>query len=158
MTKKKSILLVIIMILFLLFLNGCNNDYNHQEYVKSIYDNNTKIIEEKRACEFSKYITGIRMDLKYFNGIDTIYSIKAGVNNSITIDYNSEVTKGNFKCILITHDLEIINILEQTEKGTKTFILPKGDNVIKLVGKNDAFVKFNIKFTNIRDTTIKYWD
>lgn len=130
-------LVLILSILVLTTLNGCSKI---SDYQKGIYDDSKEIVKQHDSFTFKVRI-GNSMNneasIKFstFNGMETLWSINAKNNGSITLDYDAEIDKGDFKLVLITPDNEIVKIFEGSEEGEKRIDLIEGESRIKIVGK-----------------------
>lgn len=129
---------IFIISLSLIMLSSCGNINENKQ---SIYDDDGKIVRSgdsynyvKKSENSTKYKVG--MTFGTFNGMDTLWRLESEGDASFTIEYDSEIDKGKFKCVLISPDDEVINIFEQSEEGIKTYKLLEGTSRIKIVGNN----------------------
>ena len=80
---------------------------------------------------------GNTSDLEFeFSGMDTIWSIKAKNDGVLHVRFQSVITDGEFKVLLITPNHEIVTILNQSIADEKNIQIPEGTSKIKLVGRN----------------------
>ncbi len=95
-----------------LFLSSClfGFDFN---LANTIYDDDEKIIKANEYSVLTEKLIGVNLEFESFVRVHRIFDISADSNEScITIELNSELEKGSFKCVLVTPDDQIINILE----------------------------------------------
>ena len=118
------------------------------EFQKEIYSQNNKIICEDNYT-FLKRVKYDKEDYKAiefegFYGSNTLELMEIEQSSIVNIDFESEIVEGKFKIVLITPQKEVMNISEDTEKGTFKIIAPEGNYAIKIVG-NSASGKVIIK-------------
>lgn len=115
---------------------------------RDIFDNDDKITSQWDSYSYL-YCAGENKDSETdlafrFTGMDTIWKITSENNVDILMKYDSQISHGNFKVVLIDTDGKIINLSEQSMVGEKIVTLKKGENRIKIVGK-DAKGQFKLK-------------
>lgn len=135
--RLKSFILIFISIIITSSLIGCSADNEKND----IYDDNERIAQAGDSFSFYKRIgetSDKKADLKYsrFSGVQTIWAIETDGNSDINITYDSLVSSGKFKVVLVTPDKEVINIVEQSGKDTHNYVTIKGRYSIKFVGLN----------------------
>lgn len=152
--KKNKVILVLIILIISVFFSGCFllPDY---KIARTVYDNEEQMIKEESLYRLNNNTIGLNLELDSFYGIDTIYYIHSPKNCTVKFEYSSEVEKGSFKCILISPDKKITNILENNQKETKEFSLKKGKSIIRIVGKDDAIVKFKFNIKELKGSGLK---
>lgn len=129
-----------------------------------VYNNDKEIVNTVdtytyKVCDGDLNNSGNRKKLtfKYFVGMDTIGEVLTQKEDKIKINFNSNIEKGDFKAVLITPDNKIINIVEGSNKGSKTILLKKGKSRIKLVGRK-ASGSINIYTESSSNNKIKFYD
>ncbi|MGL5615028.1 MAG: hypothetical protein ACRDD2_02190 [Sarcina sp.] len=161
MKKKLLIILPIILTTLLLIFLGnfiVTKGFFNNNKGKLFYDD-SKIIESVDNYSFL-IRNGLSMNnetnLKFnFSGINSIWSLSANNENKLKITYNSKITSGEFKVLLITSEKKIIDILENDSEGIKDLILPKGENIIKIVGDNAiGEMQLKLEEENIKITSL----
>lgn len=155
----KVALLLILSIIMITVLNGCSRV---SAYQKGIYDKDKEIVKQNDSATFFKRIGNTTNDtlaisFSSFSGMESLWSIKSKGDNTLTIDYDLDLDKGRFKCVLITPDDEVINIFEDEDKDNKTIELPEGKSRIKIVGK-EAKGKVAIAIVSMEDVNIQEID
>jgi len=73
-----------------------------------------------------------------FSGTDTIVYIMAEAGDELILTYNSIISEGEFRIVLISPINDVSNILIHSEKGEKSFILEEGVSRIKFVGRESS--------------------
>lgn len=160
---KKNLLMILPIILALLLLVFVGNfivtkGFLNNNKGKLFYDD-SKIIESTDNYSFL-IRNGLSMNnetnLKFnFSGINSIWSLSANNENELKITYNSKITSGEFKVLLITSEKKIIDILENNSEGVKDLTLPKGENIIKIVGDNAVGeIQLKLEEENIKITSL----
>ncbi|EHI98989.1 hypothetical protein CDLVIII_2333 [Clostridium sp. DL-VIII] len=138
------------LISLIIFISGCNMNYNRATVYSDIYNDNDKIAKTSKDHIYTTSSITKNSDqnlsLKYsgFLGVDAIWNINSKDDGEITLDYDSNVNSGDFKVVLVNPNKEIENILVGTDHGSKTLKLSNGKYVLKLVGNN---ANGNIKLT-----------
>jgi len=155
----KLALLLILSMIMISVLNGCSKV---SAYQKGIYDNSKAIVKQHDSFFFQKRIgnTGKNESsicFSKFNGMETLWSIKAEDRGSITINYDVEIDKGDFKFVLITPEDDIINLFEGSSEGEQEIELGEGKSRIKIVGR-EAKGKMAIALTSEGDVKIRKVD
>ncbi|MTI71636.1 MAG: hypothetical protein FH751_15420 [Firmicutes bacterium] len=123
-------------------LSGCTY---YKNYHKQIYNDTSEIIKQDDIYTYKDRVgetTKREANIEYgtFNGMETIWKFKSEGKGSITIDFNSKLNKGKFKCLLINPKNKVKNIFKQSEEGliNKSNLkinLEKGTYRLKVVGK-----------------------
>lgn len=145
----KKIHIFLILIIAFVMLVGCEGKLDTQQ--KSIYDDNNKIVTSSDSfneTDAKKSISNGKIEETFgdFYGIRTLADITSpGDNESITINYSSNISKGNFKVVLVTPDNKVTEIKDINSKGEE-IKLSKGTTKIRIVGKDAVGnYSFNIK-------------
>lgn len=151
--KKKIGLLIVLSFVIILIL-GCEGT----SYQKSIYNDDDKIVKQGDSYTF-----GVRngntinntANIKFssFTGTDTLFTIDAKTNTTIKIDYDSKVSSGDFKIVIINPNDKIIKVIEGTQRGSVDVEILKGKNRIKIVGKG-AKGTINLKINASEEVSI----
>lgn len=137
--RLNKITLIFILAVLSCMLFGCGVD----EEKKGIYDSEKRIAEEGDSFFFSNR-TGkadgkhIDMEYKMFYGVKVLWVIEAEDNSEIELSYDLQVKEGEFKIVLVTPKAEIINIAEQSKKGSFNIDASEGKYSIKIVGRKAA--------------------
>lgn len=154
LNKKMIVKIITLVLLFSNLLYGCDA----YEQKSSIYDSNTKILQNGDSFYFMNRIGEIdenRLDLKFnkFYGVQTIWIIIVDQPGEIKIEFDSNVKSGDFKVVLETPEQELIKIIEN--EGTDSYKLNAlaGDYKIKIVGKN-AYGSIKIEIETNSDVDI----
>lgn len=124
-----SILLGVCIIMFF-FKNGQGNYskiYRDESILKKSAD---QYSFEYRKGGFTE--EGINLECK-FSGVNTLCDLEVEEKQEVKIAYSTNIKNGKFKVILVDKD-GISLITEESDTGTKTFILPEGKYAIKMVG------------------------
>lgn len=133
---------LLISFLCILALAGCSGISSKQ---KNIYANNKQIAEEtdtytyltRVASEDSiENINQINLEFSKFYGTDTLWSIESSGKHKLELSYNSEISKGKFKAVLVTAKEEVLNLFEGTDEGIIVLDLDEGKYRLKIVGKD----------------------
>ncbi|WP_130805339.1 hypothetical protein [Senegalia massiliensis] len=149
---KKSIktLLIFILTIFLSFtLMGCSY---LSEKKGEVYNDNHEIASGEDSALFIKSVEnnmGNNKSLRFssFSGVKTLWKIESQGNGKVILDYDIEVTEGDFKIVLVTPDKEIVEIYEKDIVDNKELKLESGKSQIKMVGnKAKAKIKININY------------
>ncbi|WP_406242370.1 hypothetical protein ACF3M2_19030 [Tissierella carlieri] len=148
MEYYKKLKLITLVILIVVTISGCDfaNDYQ-----KGIFDDDIEIIKTDDSFIYLEKLGKDAdnkkiIEFKYFTGMDTIYYITANEDSEITINFESNINKGDFKVVLISPDYEIITILYGNDEVGKTISVKKGESRIKIIGKEaSGKVGMNIK-------------
>lgn len=86
--------------------------------------------------------------------MDTIWTCNSDSKSEVEVSYLLSVTKGMAKLVLIKPDGELETIVESEKEVDRNNItstkiaLEKGENILKLVGKNDARIYLNLKVSS----------
>lgn len=124
--------------ILIIMITGCRVSVEKQ----NIYDDNQKIVQQGDSFSYrirkESEDSNEKMNVKYngFNGMDTIWMVNSQDNGEINFIYNSTVTSGEFKGVLIYPNNAIETIIIGNQQGEKTVKLDKGKYRFKIVGKN----------------------
>lgn len=127
-------------------VRGCSN---FSSYQREIFDDNNKIISQSDSYSFRNRVgrtlgNESNIEFSFFTGMETIWKINASEKEDIRIEYNSSISEGDFKIVLITPENEVINIISQSGEGNKIIQLNKGSSRFKIIGR-DAKGEIEIK-------------
>ncbi len=153
MMKRNLILCIVIISLF---LSGCYSPQGRY------YNNDEKVVGESDSYDYSNRKGEIKdneVSLEIsFSGFDTIWTIEAFEDTELKCSYEAEITRGDFKVVLISPDKEITSTIEGGFDDEIVFNLEKGTNIIKIVG-NNAKGSFKIRVIDededMKNITIK---
>ncbi|MBM7543019.1 hypothetical protein [Amphibacillus cookii] len=141
MNKKLKIILGIILgmmviggaitVILFIFLPGT---------VEDVYDDNERIASRSESKIYrNKRETVLNGDYQLsfvFSGIDTLWTVEPENNETaLIVTYNSEITEGKFKAVLVDPDGTIQVIFEGTDQGTKEIPLKQGESRFRIVGE-----------------------
>lgn len=154
-------ILVIICILEVMMINGCSVNYKDSLEsfdVNSVYSDESKISSENNSYSLNDLKQTV-CEQEYtgqieFEGMDTIWKFKVESESEVEISYSLSVTKGSAKLILINPDGELETIVESNKivEGdnlvSTTLVLKKGENRIKLVGRDNAQIDIRFKVSD----------
>ena len=108
------------------------------DYQKSIYNDNSKITAVANSYSYLNKVgtnENNKTDLEFrFTGMDTIWELEAEKDTDIKLSYNSNISGGKFKVVLITPQEQVIDIIDQASAGEKEIKLVSGKSRIKIVG------------------------
>jgi hypothetical protein len=150
--KKRVIIDIFIVLIVLLTIKvvGFVKSIPDFSIRNDIYDDEEMIMEIQVNSSYNNHDVGVKMSLSDYEGITNLFEIYAKNNEaSLTFEYDAEVTKGSFKCVLVTPDNEIIDIGEQSGKEMKVLNLKKGFYYLKVVAKDSATVNYSVDVTGI---------
>lgn len=131
---------VLFFALLMCFCVGCNN-----EFAKEDYDSTTMIAQEgdryaKEGSIFNPIEGGYSFTVSKFDGRQTLWREEVKEEQEIPIDFTFTLSKGQAKVVHVDKDGNVTTVLECTPETvasgsvTKTILLKKGDNRIKVVG------------------------
>lgn len=123
---KKVILVLCICLAFV--LSSCQFSAHGE-----LFDNEDKMVATGDTYSFLGMLyKNDSISFKRFSGIYTLQSINEDNNFILTID--QDITSGRFKCFLVTHDDEIIELVEGdnmiTADGSRMRLRVAGDNAV----------------------------
>ena len=123
-------------------LTGCTGNNG----LRSIYSDNKRLTSQGDSYSFGNRIGDTKAELteleySRFFGADTIFFIEVEKSGEIRIDYDSVLSKGKFKAVIISPDDEVLNVFEHegkgdTQQGTYTLNARPGVYRLKIVGDN----------------------
>lgn len=152
---NKWLSLLIITIISLVLISGCSRV---NAYQKGIYGDFKKIVKQWDSYTYKKRVGSIsnnegNISFSKFSGMETLWNIRAGEESSITINYDFEIDKGDFKLVLI-NPKSGIEILKGSSNGEYEIELMEGKSRIKIVGR-EAKGKISIVLTSKGDVNIR---
>ncbi len=132
--RFKKLAVVFLLLIFASMLLGCGMDKGN------VYDSDKEIAKEGDSYTFvgrSGNESKNRIDVSFrkFAGVQTLWLIEAKEDGVIELDYDNEITKGDFKLVVVTPEGEVDNVAEQTNKGSYKVTTSKGKYRIKIVGR-----------------------
>ncbi len=127
---------IAVLVLILLVLSGCRYS---DPYRLSYYDDDARIAQQGDSYTFSDRLgrtvaNELALSFTDFTGKQTIWVIPAGQDLSMELNLNNEITGGRFKVCLIDPNSQISVISEDSQKGIINLNIPKGENVLTIVG------------------------
>ncbi|HHV63550.1 MAG TPA: hypothetical protein GXX46_00505 [Peptococcaceae bacterium] len=130
-----SLTLLTSLILCALVLVGCSIGVGKE----TIYDDAQRIARDGDSYSFYHRIgeigrNSLALDYSRFYGVQTIWVWENEEPGEIAVDYDSQVTSGKFKVVLVTPEGRIINIAEQSGKGSFKIAASRGKYSLKIVG------------------------
>jgi len=125
-----------VLVLMLLVLSGCR--YSNPNRL-SYYDDDARIAQQGDSYTFSNRLgrtvaNELALSFTDFTGKQTIWLIPAGQDCVLELDLNNEITGGKFKVCLIDPNRQVSVISEGSQTGTINLNIPKGENVLTIVG------------------------
>lgn len=145
------------MMMFTVLLVGCTQ--NDSKLL--IFDDNALILEEGDAFTYSvrtesNEIIANQFDLSFrgFSGKETIFTLKTTQPTTLSLQYLSTLSSGQFKVVIVTPDNEVFTLLSGSDDDTSTISLQSGIYKIKLVGKT-AFGTISLTLSDIEKVSIE---
>lgn len=144
MNKKLILILGTVILVVMFFFIGIKivdvplKD-DSSEYHRSIYNDDKKIVLEDKYYYLksardehneSKFIQKFQL----FTGLDTMWNIEVNGDTKLSINYNLNIEKGDFKIVLINSKDKVQTILEGKQNGSKDIDIEAGSYTIKMVG------------------------
>lgn len=138
--KKVLRWVVLGLAVFLLF--SCTTDYAR------LFNNQRALLAEED--QFYYRIRNGRMDpgleFQDYSGINTIWMLNSPGESWITCSYDLQIDKGRFKVVLISPEGEIFNIVDTSERETRTINLLPGESRIRIAGaRTTGIIEFNLE-------------
>ncbi|WBW99174.1 hypothetical protein [Oceanirhabdus sp. W0125-5] len=127
------------------------NDHNR------IYNKNKVIAEHTNDCSINGEVEketidntlNIKINLK---GAYRIGKYDALEDETLTVICDTKSSEGKFKVVLITPDNKVITLLEHENDQVDCLVseikILKGENRIKLIGKDNAYIDLSIDISN----------
>lgn len=150
--KKRIIVDIFIVLIILLAIKivGFVNSIPDFSIRNDIYDDDAKIAEINVNSAYTNHDLGVNMTQEGYEGVTKLFQIHSDTSTAtLTFEYEANVIKGSFKCVLVTPDHEVITIGEQSGSVTKTLKLEKGFSYLKVVAKDSADVSYDIRLAGI---------
>lgn len=131
----------------LLFLNSTYGE---------LYDDKDKIISLADSYSYINRVGSSRnnkTELSFnLSGMETLWTIKSEKQDSIEIEYSSDIKTGDLKLVMIYPNDDVKNIFEGSGKNKVKVPIQSGKNRIKIVGRQ---AKGTIDFTILAKNGIK---
>lgn len=128
-------------IFFLFILTLCATGCQEFEANKAaMYDDEAAIVADGDSYFTTRYLQSssskyvVDCSFGSLSGTRTLWVIRAEEGGSFTVRYDAEITKEDFKLVLIDPDKNLQVIFENSATGEQTFTLSEGKYVIKFVG------------------------
>lgn len=159
---KRKYFIISILCTIMIF-TGCSGVSSKQ---KNIYTNNEQIAEEADTHTYftrtgsrdsAEKINQIELEFSKFYGTDTLWNIKSSGQHGLEISYNSQITNGKFKAVLITEKEEVLILFEGTDKENIVMDIKPGRYRLKIVGQ-DAKGKIKITIEENANIELKKMD
>ncbi len=145
--KRKLFLCVALLVLFM--AGGCSSDF-----MTSIYNDDSRIVEESDSYNRVRYVQNIRnnkckISAGKMEGMSTLWSCRASRDMEADIIYKIQVEKGKVKLVLIAPDDTLTTVTEVTsdtseEHSEAVLELKEGMNRIKIVAGEDTKFKMEM--------------
>lgn len=140
MKKIFTSILVCLIMIAIIGLTGCSNDFAKQEY-----DSTEKIVQTSDRCSESKSAFksidgGYSLTVSKFDGRQTLWKKTLKDNTAMEIRLDLSISAGYAKVVFIDSDNNVDVLIECTQdtlteqSATKTVSLTNGLNRIKIVG------------------------
>ena len=114
-----------------LVLSACgNSSYNDRSLILSDEDSYTY----QKCVDTGSTDTSLKREFQGFNGKDTIWTLDAAEDASISLDLSANLSSGKFKVLLVSEDNDITTLLEGDDTQNTSVDLEKGTARIILVG------------------------
>ena len=114
-----------------LVLSACgNSSYNDRSLFLSDEDSYTY----QKCVDTGSTDTSLKREFQGFNGKDTIWTLDAAEDASISLDLSANLSSGKFKVLLVSEDNDITTLLEGDDTQNTSVDLEKGTARIILVG------------------------
>lgn len=135
---KRLSILVIIGIIMICTMTGCNTLTAAQ---RNAIENDRYVLRDTDSYRFTfrqskRSPDGFDMSFRLFYGVYTLYDLDIKDSESVTIDFESIETSGQFKTVIVTPENEIVTLAKGNEKGKLSLDLTEGNYKIKIVGKD----------------------
>lgn len=152
-STKQILVIVLCLALAALALAGCNRDW------AADYDDDERIggSVASSSIKGSSIVTiNDTTTFKYntFNGTKEMWSVNSNGAGAITVDHALEISKGRFKCVIVSPDKEVTVLFDETSVDNKSYDVPEGKSIIKFVG-DDAGVELVLQLTAEGDASLK---
>ena len=116
-----------------LILSACGN---------SSYIDRSLILSDKDSYTYQKCVdtgstdTSLKREFQGFNGKETIWTLDAAEDASISLDLSADLSSGKFKVLLVSKDNHITTLLEGDGTQNTSVDLDNGTARIILVGEH----------------------
>lgn len=114
-----------------LALSACGNSLYHD--LGLILSDEDRYAYQKCA-DTGSTDTSLKREFQGFNGKDTIWTLVAAENASISLDLSANLASGKFKVLLVSEDNDITTLLEGDDTQNTSVDLDNGTARIILVG------------------------
>lgn len=160
MKTKTTALFCVSLLVLAIALSGCSGAGQDKQ---AIYDDDAKIAAEGDSYTFTNRVGSAdeetKIDLAYdgFSGSNSIWTVEFAEFGTLTVEYESIVSAGDFKVVLVGPETQVLKIFEGTELSAKTADLAAGKYTLKLVGRGaSGTIKLNLKLDG--NATVKKLD
>jgi hypothetical protein len=140
---KKGIGVIIVLAIMVSIFAGCTR------YQRHIYNDDSKVAAAADSYSFGSrigntYDDKTKFKFSRFYGTETLWTVDAKEEGTITLEIKADVENGKFKAVLISPDKEVSTIFEGSKEEKLEVKVPKGKSRIKVVGdgaKGDISIK-----------------
>lgn len=149
--KKKKLIILPILLISIVLLTGCFKVIDFD----TIYDDDKAISKSYNSFNMTNPQTNIKDNIFYgtltLSGMKEIWDYTTDIDEEIELTYILSTDKGDAKLALIDDDgivttlIDTVDLEESDNERTITFPVTKGQNRIKLVGR-DAKINFSFEF------------
>lgn len=150
--RNKRIFCVTVTILFCLFLVGCSNDFARVQYDLADIISSSKDRYTKVNSSFSSIDGGYSLEVSKFDGRETLWSKIMDEKQRVEIDFSLSLSQGQVKIVHIDAGGNVTTLIECSSDTsmdgfeTKTVLLKKGQNRLKIVGYDCEDVDLKMMF------------
>lgn len=149
MRTRKICLATALLALLTVSLSGCSGAGQDK---LAIYDDDAKIAAEGDSYTFKNRVGSAdeetKIDLAYdgFSGSNSIWTVEFAEFGTLTLEYESIVSAGDFKVVLVGPKEQVNTLFEGTQLSAKTADLEAGKYTVKLVGREaNGTIKLSLK-------------
>jgi len=153
---KRLLLNVVLMLLLVFTATGCTE---FEANKAAMYTDEEAIVAEGDSYFTTQYVQSssskyvVNCSFGSFSGTRTLWVIRAQEGGTFKVTYDAEITKTDFKLVLIDPDKNLQVIFENSATGEQTFTLSEGKYVIKLVGSY-AQGQLDLSMTDYENITV----
>lgn len=124
-----------------------------------MYDDDTLIAESSesdcwRAWSYMGGDSSVNVSKFMFNGSDTLWILYANKETTVQVSSVFKLYDGRFKIVCVKPDQTVQTLNESGEENTVKVTLPKGRNVIKMVGQKAELEALDITYRAVKKRDI----